>query len=163
MPLCPTLVLDVLPETDLVAAEMRRVVRPGGVVAAGVHDYWGWGWYSLVWDTGAVLEPRMAALRAVMKSHPLVTAGGLGALWRRTGLLDVTETPVVVDCAYASCDDYWGTFTSGQGRIPALLQELPDDVRRDIEGHVRAGYLAGMPDGPRIFPMIVRAVRGVVP
>jgi hypothetical protein len=40
---------------------------------------------------------------------------------------------------------------------------LPTELHRDIERHVRAGYLAGLPDGPRSFAVIVRAVRGVVP
>ena len=35
-----TLVIDVIPEVDLVAAEMRRVTRPGGVVACGNFDFW---------------------------------------------------------------------------------------------------------------------------
>jgi len=34
-----TLALDVLPETDQVVAEMKRVVRPGGVVASAVHQF----------------------------------------------------------------------------------------------------------------------------
>ena len=36
-----TLALDVLPETDQVVAEMKRVVRPGGVVASAVHQFLG--------------------------------------------------------------------------------------------------------------------------
>jgi len=43
------------------------------------------------------------------------------------------------------------------------MMALPDDVRGAVERHVRAGYLAGLPDGPRSFPMIFRVVRGVVP
>jgi ubiquinone/menaquinone biosynthesis C-methylase UbiE len=36
-----TLAIDVIPEVDLVAAEMRRVTRSGGVVACGTFDFWG--------------------------------------------------------------------------------------------------------------------------
>jgi ubiquinone/menaquinone biosynthesis C-methylase UbiE len=36
-----TLVLDIIPEFDRVVREMRRVTRPGGVVASGVCDFWG--------------------------------------------------------------------------------------------------------------------------
>lgn len=36
-----TLALDVIPETERVVAEMKRVTRPGGVVASGVHQFFG--------------------------------------------------------------------------------------------------------------------------
>jgi SAM-dependent methyltransferase len=38
-----TLALDLLPKPEIeqVVAEMRRVTRPGGVVASGVHDFFG--------------------------------------------------------------------------------------------------------------------------
>jgi hypothetical protein len=79
------------------------------------------------------------------------------------GLADVTEVPVVVDCEYPSFADYWATFTGGQGSISGPMMALSEDARGTIESHVRAGYLAGLPDGPRSFPMMFRVVRGVVP
>ena len=79
------------------------------------------------------------------------------------GLTKVTETPVVVDCEYPSFADYWATFTGGQGIISGSLMALSDDERGAIMNHVRAGYLVGLPDGPRSFPMMFRVVRGVVP
>jgi len=36
-----TLAIDVIPEVDEVAAEMRRITRPGGIVACCVFDFWG--------------------------------------------------------------------------------------------------------------------------
>lgn len=158
-----TLVLDVLPEVEEVVCEMRRVVRRGGVVASGVHDYWGFSPFSLVWDTGAALDDGFSGLRDLVKAHPLVTANGQAALWRKMGLNEVTEIPLVVDCQYPTFADYWATFISGQGRVSTRLKQLSDGLRGEIERHVRAGYLAGSPDGPRTIPMVIRAVRGVVP
>jgi SAM-dependent methyltransferase len=158
-----TLVLDLLPDAAPAVAEMRRVTRPGGVVACALHDFWGAPYASLVWDTGAVLDAGMAELRDFMKGRPLSTANGQAALWRRVGLVEVTEVPVVVDCVYASFADYWSTFSGGQGRVAGRLMELADDVQGEIQRHVRAGYLAGMSDGPRCFPLLFRAVRGIVP
>jgi SAM-dependent methyltransferase len=159
-----SLALDVIPEVEQVVAEMKRVTRPGGIVASAVHDFWGgMPAYAMVWDTGAVLDPTMAALRDASKARPIVGAGGLAVLWRGAGLVQVTEVPVVFECVYADFADYWATFISGQGRVSARLMEVPDDVRAEIERHVRAGYLVGLPDGPRSFPMMVRAVRGLVP
>ena len=51
-----TLALDVLPEIEQVVAEMKRVTRPGGLVASGVHQFFGgMPAFDLVSHTGAVL------------------------------------------------------------------------------------------------------------
>lgn len=118
--------------------------------------------FALVWDTGSVFDLGISALRDDLKAHPLGWAGGQAALWRRIGFAEVTEIPIVISRDYMSFADYWANFTAGQGRLGARLKELPNEVRSEIQGHVRAGYLAGLPDGPRSFPSILHAVRGVV-
>jgi SAM-dependent methyltransferase len=159
-----TLALDVLPEIEQVVAEMKRVTRPGGVVASGVPQFFGGTPASdLVNHTGAVLDAGINQLRTFVKGRPLFWANGQAGLWRKMGLAEVTEAPVVVDCEYASFSDYWATFTGGQGRLASLFMALSDEVRGAIEQHVRDGYLVGLPDGPRSFPMMFRVVRGLVP
>jgi SAM-dependent methyltransferase len=159
-----TLALDVIPEIEQVVAEMKRVTRPGGVVASAVTQFFGgMPAFDLVINTGAVLETDFAKLRSMRAGRQLFWPDGQAALWREIGLADVTEVPVVVDCEYPSFADYWATFTDGQGPTPATLMALSDDARRSIEQHVRAGYLVGLPDGPRSFPMTFRVVRGLVP
>jgi SAM-dependent methyltransferase len=159
-----TLALDVVPEIEQVVAEMKRVTRPGGVVASGVHQFFGgMPAFDLVLHTGAVLDAGIDTLRATRLGRPLFWPNGQAGLWRKMGLTEVTEIPVVVDCEYPSFADYWGTFTGGQGIVSGQLMALPDEVRGAIERHARDGYLVGLPDGPRSFPMMFRVVRGVVP
>ena len=159
-----TLALDVLPEIEQVVAEMKRVTRPGGVVASGVHQFFGgMPAFDLVIHTGAVLDTDFTRLRSMRAGRQLFWPNGQAELWRKMGLTDVTEVPVVVDCEYPSFADYWATFTGGPGSVTGPLMALSDDVRSAIERHVRAGYLVGLPDGPRSFPMIFRVVCGVVP
>jgi SAM-dependent methyltransferase len=159
-----TLALDVIPEIEQVVAEMKRVTRPGGVVASAVTQFLGGmpAW-DLVISTGAVLETDFATLRSMRAGRQLFWPDGQAALWRKIGLTDVTEVPVVVDCEYSSFADYWATFTDGPGSVTGILMALSDDARGSIEQHVRAGYLLGLPDGPRSFPMVFRVVRGLVP
>jgi SAM-dependent methyltransferase len=158
-----TLALDVIPETEQVVAEMKRVTRPGGVVASGVHQFFGgMPAFDLVLHTAAVLDAGFAALRSLRAGRQQFWPNGQAELWRKIGLKNVTEVPVVVDCEYPAFADYWATFTGGQGSISGPLMALSEDVRGTIERHVRAGYLAGLPDGPRSFPMMFRVVRGVV-
>src|SRR5262245_36223444 len=52
----------------------------------------------------------------------------------------------------------------GPSGIGQFVKALAAKTRAEIERHVRAGYLAGMPDGPRSFAAIVRgAGRGAAP
>ena len=159
-----TLVIDVIPDVDPVAAEMRRVTRPGGVVACATFDFWGgFGVLDLVLDSGAVLDEGIRTLRAQIKGRPIARANGQANLWRQVGLVDVVEVPLVLSFDYSEFEDYWSSFSTGPTRIAQHLTGLPQDLRNEIEQHVRAGYLAGLPDGPRSFAVILRAVRGTVP
>ena len=159
-----TLAIDVIPEVDLVAAEMRRVTRPRGAVACGTFDFWGgMSALDLVLDTGAVLDAGIRTLRAQIKARPIVWANGQADLWRQVGLVDVVEVPIVLSFDYTAFQDYWSSFSTGPTRIAQYLAALPSDLRGEIRRHVRAGYLADLPDGPRSFAAVVRAVRGTVP
>lgn len=158
------LVIDVIPEVDLVAAEMRRVTRPGGVVACCTFDFWGgFSVLDLVLDTGAVLDDGIRRLREQIKARPIVWANGQANLWRQVGLVEVVEVPMVLSFDYTDFEDYWSSFSTGPTRIAQHLTGLPSGLRSEIEQHVRAGFLAGLPDGPRSFAVVVRAVRGTVP
>jgi SAM-dependent methyltransferase len=158
------LALDVIPEVDQVVQEMRRVTRSVGVVASGVFDFWGgFAAADLVLDTASVLDEGMRAFRDSRKARPLVWANGQAELWRRTGLESVVEVPIVISFDYTSFEDYWSSFSTGPGPLGLRVEGLPAEPRAAVQQHVRAGYLAGMPDGPRSFAAIVRAVRGIVP
>jgi ubiquinone/menaquinone biosynthesis C-methylase UbiE len=79
-----TLAIDLIPDVDQVAAEMRRVTRPGGIVACGQFDNWG-GFSAayLVLDTGSVLDEGIGALRDYLRARPLTRPDGQANLWRR--------------------------------------------------------------------------------
>jgi len=85
-----------------------------------------------------------------MKARPLVWANGQAALWRKTGLMDVVEVPIVQSFDYGSFEDYWSSWSTGPTRIAQRLQALPREKHAEIERHVRAGYLAGLPDGSAV-------------
>lgn len=159
-----TLALDVVPDVERVVAEMKRVTRPGGIVASAVTQFFGgMPAFDLVYNTGAVLESEVARMRSIRAGRTQFWPNGQAALWRKIGFADVTEAPLVVDCEYQSFADYWATFTNGPGSVTGMLMALSADARGAIEQHVRDGYLVGLPDGPRSFPMMFRLVRGLVP
>ena len=114
-------------------------------------------------DIASVLEQGGKTLRDYMLSHPLVWPDGQASLWRKVGLTDVREAPLVVSYDYTSFDDYWGTWLAGQGRVGSYVVNLSEEARATLGAHVRDAYLGGRPDGLRSFSVIHRAVRGIVP
>ena len=60
-----TLALDVVPEIEQVVGEMRRVTRPGGIVASAVHQFLGgMPAFDLVINTAAVLDAGIREMRS---------------------------------------------------------------------------------------------------
>ena len=158
------LALNFVPDPGAAVREMRRVVRPGGVVAGAVWDFRGGLVYQrLFWDTAAVLDPAAGAVRDRLFSHPLALPEGLTGLWLAARLSAIEHGSLTIRMDYADFADYWEPLNLGQGPVGAYVERLPPARRRDIEAAVRAAYLSGMPDGRRSLTATAWAVRGVVP
>jgi len=156
------LVLNFLPAPEAALAEMVRVVRPSGRVAAAVWDFRGGLTMMRVFcDTAAALDPDSGeAFRAAQFGAPLVAPGALAAAFRRHGLGAVEETEITVRMEFAGFTDYWQPWLAGQGVIGAHVAALPARKRARLEAALRLAYLAGGPDGPRSFAATAFAVRG---
>jgi SAM-dependent methyltransferase len=158
------LALDTMPQAARALAEMRRVTRPGGTVAALVNDFrCGWAPFSMLIDTAAVLDPRASTLRDQVSSEPLRWPGGLAALFCTAGFAEVTEGQISTLFEYASFADYWSSFLTGQGIAGSYVASLAEAPRKELERHLRPAYLCGKPDGPRGFTTWCYAVRSDVP
>lgn len=156
------LVLQFIPDAEHAVAEMRRVVRPGGRVTASVWDaFGGMPHLRLMWDTAAVLDPAAERPRALFSS--LNAPGEMGAMWRQVGLADVAETSLTIRMDFAAFDDYWQPLAVGEGPPGQFVARLPDAARATLREHVRRGFLANRPDGPRSFAATAWACRGTVP
>jgi hypothetical protein len=156
------LVLQFIPDAIKAVAEMRRVVRTGGVVVAAVWDsFSGLPQSRIMWDTAAVLDPTAAVPRALFR--PLNAPDELAALWRQLGLVQVEQTSLLIRMDFASFDDYWHSFTTGEGPQGQYVIGLSEAARVTLTEHVRRAYLCNRPDGPRSFAAVAWACRGIVP
>ena len=156
------LVMNFVPDHNKAIAEMRRVTRPQGIVSACVWDYdAGMQMLRFFWDEAIALDP---AIEPKDERHmKLSRQGQLGDLWRKAGLVNVKEEPLVIDQAYSSFNDYWEPFTKGAGPGGAYVVSLSEDRRQQLEARMRKRLLGDRQDGP--FTLTARAwcVRGEVP
>jgi ubiquinone/menaquinone biosynthesis C-methylase UbiE len=158
------LVLHFVPEAGKAVAEMRRVVRPDGVVAAAVWDhYGGMSGMRMMWDTVAMIDANARAMRHRYSFQPMMRAGEMKASFVGNGLVDVEETSLTIRMDYVSFADYWGPIAAGEGPLGKYVAGLDAYTRTRVDIAVRDAYEAGEPDGPRSFASVAWACRGRVP
>ena len=155
------LVLNFVPEPPRAAAEMARVTRPGGTVAAYVWDYsGGMRLIRMFWDAAVELDPSAQALVEGVR-FPLCRPERLRALFEGAGLAEVAVEPVDVPTPLRDFDDYWTPFLGGQGPAPGYAMSLTEERRGALRDLLRA-RMPYAPDGS--IPLTARAwlVRGRV-
>lgn len=158
------LVLHFVPETAKAIAEMRRVVRPGGVVAAAVWDHLGgMPVMRMVLDSLAPLDEGAARLRSHYCFQPMMRLGEMREAFIAQGLVNVEETSLLIRLDYESFDDFWEPIAGGEGPLGKYVAALDQARRTRADAVVRAAYEAGEPDGRRSFVAVAWACRGIVP
>jgi SAM-dependent methyltransferase len=153
------LVLNFVPDPTRAAAEMRRVVRPGGLVGAYVWDYAGeMQLMRYFWDAAGALDPAARGLDEGRR-FPVCRPEPLADLFRAAGLRDVEARAVDVPTVFRDFDDYWSPFLGGQAPAPGYCMSLPDDRRAALRERIR-GALPSRSDGGIHLIARAWAVRG---
>ena len=153
------LVLNFVPEPAQAIAEMARVVRRGGVVAAYVWDYAGkMQLMRHFWNAACALDPSARDLDegrrfAICSPQPLHDA------WCGAALRDVVVRAIDIDTDFRDFDDYWSPFLGGQGPAPAYARALPDAARNALRERLRAAMPTAI-DGSIALVARAWAVRG---
>src|SRR5262245_52788928 len=153
------LVIFFAPEPAKGVAEMKRVVRPGGMVAAYAGDILGGGF---------PLEPIRIDLRAMgLKpvDPPSVEASRLEAmrdLWTSAGLEAVETREMSVQRTFSNFEEFWDITVSGAPSLrPTLGAMSPTDIET-LKTRVCA-RLPGDAAGRITYGSHANAVKGRVP
>jgi SAM-dependent methyltransferase len=154
------LVLNFVPQAELAVAEMARVTRPRGTVAAYVWDYAeGMQLMRYFWDEAGALDPAAKVLDEGRR-FSICQPEPLSGLFLAAGLEDVEVWDTEVPTYFRKFDDYWSPFLGGQGPAPSYAMSLSEEKRAELRERIRAILPSDQAGG---IPLTARAwaVRGV--
>ena len=148
------LVVHVMLDPAAGVAEMVRVTRQGGVVAACVWDHaGGQGPFSALWEAARELDPEVDDESRLMGTRE----GDLARLFESAGLREVEETALFVSVEHPSFEEWWERFTLGVGIPGAYVAGLEPERRAQLREHCRER----LPDAPFLLTARAWATRSL--
>jgi SAM-dependent methyltransferase len=156
------LVMRFIPDAPKAVREMRRVTRPGGIVATAMWDITGGNQLNdALSDAALSLDPNAPQ----EKDMPGVygTAQELMSLWTAAGIKNIEVKNIVFPCGFESFDDFWQPLTEGQGPAGAYLRRISENHRETLRERLRQNLFGSRTDGPFTLKAKAWAVRGTVP
>ena len=135
-------------------AEMGRVTRRDGVVAACVWDHAGGGSpLSPFWDAARVLAPEVDDESGL----PGAREGHLVELFEAVGLRAIEATTLTAAVEHPTFEDWWTPFTFGIGPAGAFVAGLSEDRRIELSELCRER----LPSAPFTITARAWAARGL--
>ena len=155
------LVVNFLTDPAAGVTEMRRVTRPGGVVAGCVWDYAGeMTLLRAFWDAVRTVDPASARLDEGV-TMPHCGRDDLARLWAAAGLRDIRPAVLMPSVRYSDFDDVWQPFLAGVAPSGAYTVELNDARRTALRDEFFRRL--GSPTGPVTLTARAWAVVGRTP
>lgn len=152
------LVLHFVTDPEAAAAELRRVVRPGGTVAACVWDFDDeMEMLRHFWDAALTVDPDAPDDARTLRFG---SEHEVAELFTAAGLSDVVETTLEVTAAYSGFDDLWNGFLAGIGPAGSYCVSLNDPDRKAVRDEFFERI--GAPTGSFDLSAVARAASGRV-
>jgi SAM-dependent methyltransferase len=152
------LVLNFIPDREKAVSEMRRVVRPGGKVAAYVWDFAS-GKGTAEHLNSAVKELEGPAFRRAGLYPESTTQENLKSLFESAGLTSVETRPIEIPVTFRDFDDYWNSNTAFASPVGAVIKGYAEEKLQHLMQLVKT-KLPIDSGGAISYAARVNAVRG---
>ena len=153
------LVLHFVTDPEQAARELKRVVRPGGVVAACMWDFAeGMEMLRHFWDAALSVDPNAPDEARTLRFG---RKGEIVALFESAGLQEVVDTTLHVSTRYESFDELWNGFLAGIGPAGVWCVACSDETRAAVREDLFRRV--GSPAGPFTLNAMARSAHGRVP
>jgi SAM-dependent methyltransferase len=157
------LVLQEFTDRSRALSEMRRVVRPGGVVAACQWDFR----MMPVIDTlmQAITDVSPAAAQRIGRTSPPVFVDEAELLywWQRGGFIETRATRLTVTRIFPAFDDLWSPLLAGSTPSTLALAGLPPTAQEEVRQKLLGHFASGTAGDPIAVTAEALAVSGLAP
>jgi len=155
------LVLNFVDSPEKMLREMRRLGRSGGVLGLYIWDFAdGMEPIRKFWDAAHKCEaPHVREFDAGIR-FPICQRDNLLQSITDAGWREPEVVPIEIDARFASFDEYWAPFLSGQGTGPAFAVSLTDDMREKVRKTLMP-LVTDSPDKPFTLRARAWAAKGI--
>jgi SAM-dependent methyltransferase len=152
------LVISFLPNPGRAVAEMERVVRPDGWVAAYMWDSLGGG--TLVHPIYLAMESM--GMTSVRSPNPAASGrDAMQGLWKNAGLESVETRVIRISTVYSDFDDFWDSNTVPIGPQGKIIAGMSASAREELRTRLR-DHLPVSSDGRVLYESFANSVKGRV-
>ncbi|NNC95832.1 MAG: methyltransferase domain-containing protein, partial [Chitinophagales bacterium] len=131
------LALNFFPNVNIALSEIKRVLKPDGIIAAYVWDYSGrMDFLRCFWDAAFQIDPHSQHLDEG-KRFPICNADNLTHTFHEAGFDEVKTSFLDIDTTFKDFDDFWNPFLGGQGPAPSYLASLNSDLRKALKNNLK--------------------------
>jgi ubiquinone/menaquinone biosynthesis C-methylase UbiE len=152
------LVIAFVPDPVKAAAEMARVVKPGGWVATYMWD---------VLSGGLPIQPIYGALESLgleaLRPPGSInsTKDNMRAAWEKAGLQSVEMAEIRIPVVYSDFDDFWDSTSAPTGPTGKVIGDMSPGTREKFKARLREQLPIGA-DGRIAYEAWANAVKGKV-